>query len=270
MTETAFLDDRAQPPYRTASALADRNGVVHGFFGRQGGVSQGLYASLNCGPGSGDDPGRVAENRARVARTLGLAPDRLVTLYQIHSAKAVTVETPWARQDAPQADGMATSEPGLALGILTADCCPVLFADASARVIGAAHAGWQGALSGVLEATLETMTALGADRSAVTAVLGPTISQANYEVGPEFKERFLAHDPGTERFFAPSGKAAHWRFDLPGFVAVRLVQAGVGRIEDTGLCTYADEDAFFSYRRTTHRKEPDYGRDLSIVALTDG
>ena len=238
-------------------------GMAHGFFGRTGGVSQGIFASLNCGPGSGDDKALVAENRRRVCEAMGTA--KLKTLYQVHSPKAVVVDAGW--EPGPEADSMATATPGIALGILTADCAPVLFADGEARVIGAAHAGWKGALGGVLEATLATMETLGARRERVVAAIGPCISQANYEVGPEFRERFASEDSHYARFFVPSARAEHHRFDLEGFVANRLSHAGVDRIETLGACTYARDADFFSFRRTTHRGEKDYGREISAIAL---
>ncbi|TNE57988.1 MAG: peptidoglycan editing factor PgeF [Alphaproteobacteria bacterium] len=241
--------------------------VIHGFYGRKGGVSEGIFASLNCGPGSGDDPAKVTENRARVARDIGVEAPRLLTLYQIHSPKVVTVTEPWAPEDRPQADAMVTNQPGLALGILTADCGPLLFADAEAGVIGAAHSGWQGALSGVLEATLTAMEELGADRARIHAALGPTISQTAYEVGPEFRERFLNENKDFERFFESSSRADHAQFDLPGFIAAAAQGAGLASFEDLALCTYGDEAGLFSYRRTTHLGEPDYGRNISVIAL---
>ncbi|MGY2047459.1 peptidoglycan editing factor PgeF [Methylobacterium sp. JK268] len=249
-----------------APALAALPGLRHAFFTRQGGVSEGLYASLNGGLGSGDDPARVAENRRRMTAHLGVAPASLVSLYQVHSADCVIVEAPFPER--PRADGMATRVPGLGLGILTADCGPILFADAESRVVGAAHAGWKGALTGIIESTLDAMERLGAARGRITAVLGPTIGRANYEVGPEFRDRFLAAAPDNARFFAPSpDRADHALFDLPGYIAGRLRRAGVGTIADLGLCTYADADRFYSYRRTTHRAEPDYGRLVSAIAL---
>lgn len=259
------------PPdcYRTASSLDGLAGLRHGFFGRAGGISTGLYTSLNCGPGSADDPEAVTANRARVAHTLGVTDEsRLVTLYQIHSGTAVPVTAPWTRADAPKADGMATNVPGIVLGALAGDCCPVLFADREARVIGAAHAGWRGAFDGVLEATLEVMTGLGAERGRIAAALGPTISQDNYEVGPEFKERFLERDRRTERFFRPSARADHFMFDLPAYAAARLEAAGVGVIEDLKACTYGDDAQYFSKRRSDHRNEGDYGRNISAIVLT--
>ncbi|ACA17696.1 protein of unknown function DUF152 [Methylobacterium sp. 4-46] len=249
-----------------APALSALPGLRHGFFTREGGVSGGLYASLNGGLGSGDDPGAVAENRRRMTERLGVAPDALVSLYQIHSAECVTVEAPFP--DRPRADGMATRVPGLALGILTADCGPILFADPENRVVGAAHAGWKGAFTGIIEATLAAMERLGAERGRIVAVLGPTIGRENYEVGPEFHARFAQAGPAHADFFAPSpGRAGHHLFDLPAYIAARLRAAGIGTVADLGLCTYADPDRFFSYRRTTHRAEPDYGRLVSAIAL---
>ncbi|MFW6027678.1 MAG: peptidoglycan editing factor PgeF [bacterium] len=254
------------PPFQEARSLAAGAGVRHGFFGRRGGVSAGVYEDLNCGPGSGDDPQRVAANRARAAAVLGVVPERLVTLYQIHSAETVTVTRPWTRAGAPRADAMVTCEPGIALGILTADCAPVLFADAEARVVGAAHAGWKGALSGILESAIRGMEDLGAARGRTSATIGPCIGQANYEVGPEFRARFLDAHGDNARFFVPSARPDHWRFDLPGYAAARLESAGV-KVQVIEDCTYANEAAYFSFRRATHRDEPDYGRNLSAIAL---
>jgi YfiH family protein len=245
----------------------DLVGIRHAFFTRRGGVSDGLYASLNGGQGSADDPARVKENRGRMADALGVGRDRLVSCYQIHSAEVVHVGEPWRREMAPKADAMVTSQRGLALAVSTADCGPVLFADAEAGVIGAAHAGWKGALGGVLEATLDAMERLGASRGATVAVLGPMISQSAYEVGPEFVERFVAADAANRRFFALSERLAHARFDLPAFIRSRLEAHGVGRCEDMARCTYQDEERFYSYRRVTHRGEPDYGRLINAIAL---
>lgn len=242
--------------------------VTHGFFGRAGGVSTGIFASLNCGPGSGDDRQQVTENRRRALAELTDAPEaHLLTLHQIHSAEAVTVERPWEMGQGPKADAMATNVPWLALGILTADCAPVLLADAQAGVIGAAHAGWKGALGGVLEATLEAMEKLGALRMRISAAIGPSISQKNYEVGADFRDRFLETGAKDERFFVPSGREGHFRFDLPGYVVHRLTQAGTGSVETLGICTYPAENGFFSFRRTTHAGEPDYGRQISAIVL---
>jgi YfiH family protein len=250
-----------------STALASVAGVRHAFFTRDGGVSSGLYTSLNGGTGSNDTPTRVVENRARMAAALGVEPDAFVTAYQIHSPDVVTIDRPWAPQQRPRADAIVTRTPGLGIGVTTADCGPVLFADGEARVIGAAHAGWRGAFMGVLEATLVAMERCGADRARVVAVLGPTIRQPNYEVGPEFAERFTAADAQNDRFFRPSERPDHAMFDLPGYIVARLTAAGVGRIEDVGCCTYADPARFFSYRRSTHAKEPDYGRHINAIAL---
>ncbi|KQT49273.1 polyphenol oxidase [Methylobacterium sp. Leaf456] len=240
-------------------------GLRHAFFTREGGVSEGLYASLNGGRGSSDAPERVAENRARMTRHLDLPPQNLVSLYQVHSADVVTVEAPLSER--PKADAMVTRVPGLALGIATADCGPILFADPENRVVGAAHAGWKGALGGVAEATVAAMERLGAVRSKIVAVLGPTISQANYEVGADFVARFRTEVPGSERFFS-EGREGHAQFDLPAFILARLAEAGIGKATALGLCTYADADRFYSFRRTTHRSEPDYGRLISAITLT--
>lgn len=243
-------------------------GLVHGFFTREGGVSSGIYASLNGGLGSADERVNVLENRRRMAERLGVAPDHLVNVHQVHSALAVPVSGPWPGEDRPRADGMATATPGVALAIATADCGPVLFADAQARVIGACHSGWRGAFDGVLEATLAAMEALGADRARIVSVLGPTISRAAYEVGPEFVARFRERDAALGRFFSDARASGHAQFDMPAFIGARLAEAGVGRFVDLGLCTYADDARFFSFRRTTHRREPDYGRLISAIALT--
>jgi hypothetical protein len=239
--------------------------VLHGFFGRAGGVSQGpLYRSLNVGLGSKDRPEDIRENRARVASWFGTDTDHLATLYQVHSPDVVRVGSELGER--PEADGQVTDQPCMVLGILTADCGPVLFAEAQAGVIGAAHAGWKGALDGVLENTIEAMVKLGAKRERIVASLGPSISQRNYEVGPEFVERFTARDPDWARFFVPSAKPGHSMFDLPGLTVSRLTAAGV-KAENLDICTYADEENFFSYRRTTHRQEPDYGRQISAIML---
>lgn len=251
----------------TAPALASRSSIRHAFFTRQNGVSDGIYASLNGGLGSSDDPERVHENRRRMAQELRVAPEALISIYQVHSPDAVIVEGPWTGER-PKADGMATKVPGIALGITTADCGPVLFADLDAGVIGAAHAGWRGAVTGVLESTVAAMEQLGARRARIVAVLGPTISQAAYEVGPDFIERFTKEAPGHERFLTSGDRPGHAMFDLPGFIGARLETAGIGEFTNLGLCTYSDEERFFSYRRTTHRGEPDYGRLISAIALT--
>lgn len=242
----------------TADALS---GTQHGFFTRIGGASSGVFDGLNCGFGSSDQAEIVALNRARVAEHMGLEAEALLTVHQTHSATALTVDGPGTR---PEADAMVTREPGLGLAILTADCQPVLFADREAGVIGAAHAGWRGALSGILEATLEAMEALGADRSRVTAAIGPSISQSAYEVGAEFLDTFLADDPDNARFFA-NGADDKYQFDLPGYGLARLRRAGVGTAAWTGHCTYRDAAQFYSYRRSCHQNEADYGRLISVI-----
>jgi len=236
--------------------------IAHGFFGRRGGVSSGIYGSLNCGPGSGDDLAAVGENRRRVADALG---GTLVTLHQIHSASAVTVREPCER--GPQADAMATNVPGLALGILTADCAPVLLSDTEAGVIAAAHAGWKGAFTGVLESAIAEMESLGARRARIAAAIGPCISQRNYEVGPEFHARFAAVEPAAARFFAESERPGHWRFDLEAYVAGRLTAAGIATVERLSACTYAAPEDFFSYRRATHEGSAEYGRQIAAICL---
>lgn len=251
-----------------AKNLSALPGISHAFFSREGGVSGGIYASLNGGQGSEDDAGRVHENRSRMAAALGVEPERLITAYQIHSPDVVVAEAPWTRETRPQADAIVTRVPGLAIGISTADCGPVLLADPRARVIGAAHAGWKGALTGVVDATVAAMERLGAERSRMVAAIGPMIRQPSYEVGPELVARFQASDENNERFFAPSTREGHAMFDLAGYVASRLDRAGIERVEDLGLCTYADP-RFFSYRRATHRGEPDYGRHISAIALSE-
>jgi len=239
-------------------------GITHGFFTREGGVSTGIYASLNCGGGSGDDRNAVAENRARAAAMLGVARDALATNHQVHGIEVTTLVRPIGG-GRPRADAMVTRERGLALGILTADCVPVLFADSKAGVIGAAHAGWRGALGGVLEATVRAMAALGADPARIRSGLGPAIAPASYEVGPEFPAPFLARNPASARFFAAAD--ARFRFDLPGYVRARLAALGLAAIGSTGGDTAAEPQRFFSYRRSLLRGEPDYGRLLSAIAL---
>ena len=227
-----------------------------------------FYATLNGGIGSHDDRAHVAENRARMGAALGVGADRLVTTYQIHSPTVLTVETPWSPDARPQADAMVTKTPGLAIAVGTADCGSVLFADAKAGVIGAAHAGWRGAFTGVLEATMGAMERCGAERSRIAVALGPMIQQRSYEVGPEFVARFEAADAANAGFFAPSARPGHALFDLPAYIAARLARAGVAQIENLGRCTYEEPDHFFSYRRSVHRSEPDYGRHLNAIALT--
>jgi YfiH family protein len=250
-----------------AASLAVLAGIRHAFFTRDGGVSQGIYASLNGGPGSNDAPALVAENRTRMAAALGVAADCLLTAYQIHSPDFVTIEKPWPPSERPRADAIVTRTAGLAIGVTTADCGPVLFADETAGVIGAAHAGWRGAFTGVLESTIAAMERCGADRARIVVALGPMIRQPNYEVGPEFVARFDADDGANSRFFRPSARPNHALFDLPGYIAARLAAAGIRRVEDIGHCTYADQTRFFSYRRSTHRDEPDYGRHINAIAL---
>jgi len=244
-------------------------GIRHGFFTREGGVSAGLYATLNGGVGSQDAPANVTENRTRMAAALGVAPDRLLTAYQIHSADVVVADAPWPPEQRPRADAIVTRVRGLAIGVSTADCGPILFADAQAHVVGAAHAGWRGALTGVIEACIATMERLGADRGNIVAALGPMIRQPNYEVGAELVDRFLGEDRATARFFTASARDGHSLFDLAGFIVDRLRRAGIRQVEDLGLCTYADPARFFSYRRATHRAEVDYGRHVNGIALAD-
>ena len=242
-------------------------GVAHGFFTRLGGVSQGVYASLNGGVGSRDTPQAVTENRARIAVGLGAAPERLAVPFQIHSPDAVAITELWPESARPRCDALVTATPGLALGVTGADCGMILFADQRARVIGAAHAGWKGALTGVVEATVTAMERLGAKRSDIIAALGPCIGHDSYEVGPEFVAAFEDAGDDTARYFSASLRAGHSMFDLNAYIAERAGRAGVGRFEDLRLDTYADERRFFSYRRATHRKEPDYGRLLSVIVM---
>ena len=253
----------------TAPAL-DAPGIAHGFFTRQGGVSGGIYASLNGGTGSRDDRAAVSENRRRMAETLGVAADHLVLPHLVHSPDAVAVTAPFGDADRPRCDGLATRTPGLALGVTGADCGIVLMADAAAGVVAACHAGWKGAVFGVLESTVAVMLSLGATTAGIAAVLGPTIACESYEVGPEFRARVVERDALYEGFFAPSARAGHHHFDLPGFIVHRLRGTGIGRVVDLALDTYADEARFFSYRRATHRGEPDYGRMVGAVALRAG
>jgi YfiH family protein len=250
-----------------ASSLAALAGVRHAFFTRAGGVSTGVYASLNAGVGSNDDQRLVVENRARMAAALGVAQENLLSVYQIHSADVVVAERPWPAEARPRADAIVTRTPGLAICASTADCGPVLFADRDAGVIGAAHAGWRGALAGVTDATIAAMERLGAARARIVAAIGPMIRQPNYEVGPDLVGAFLAADPGNARFFTASERSGHSRFDLAGYIAARLACAGLAAVDDVGACTYAEPDRFYSFRRMTHRGEPDYGRHLNAIAL---
>ena len=248
-----------------SALLSEVAGVRHAFFTRRGGVSRGVYDSLNVGVGSKDDPDAVQENRARAAAHLGVGPSRLLTCYQIHSSVAVAADSPWAER--PEADGVVTAGAQLACGVLSADCAPILFAEGAARVVAAAHAGWKGALGGVVEATVRQMEAKGARRERITAAVGPCIAQASYEVGAEFEDRFTGQAPGSARFFAPGRAAGKRQFDLPGFVLWRLAQAGVARAEWIGRDTCAEEELFFSNRRGFLRGEADYGRLLSAIRL---
>jgi polyphenol oxidase len=245
-------------------------GLRHAFFTREGGVSGGIYASLNCGAGSDDNPEHVQENKRRAAAQLDLAEDRLVTLYQVHSPEVVVVADPGAiRANRPDADAMVTRTPNVALGILTADCAPVLFADPENRVIGAAHAGWRGALDGVLENTVAAMENMGADRAHIRAAIGPCIAQSSYQVGAEFPEPFLGADRAAADFFRPDDEPGKHLFDLAGYVRHRLDQTAIRDIDVLDVDTYASNSLFFSYRRTCHRSEEDYGRGLSAIALAD-
>jgi polyphenol oxidase len=259
-----------QDPTPIESPLLARcapNGIRHGFFTRQGGVSTGIYEGLNVGLGSRDTRNDVVENRRRVAAYFGQPLERLATVNQVHSPDVVTVNGAYAG-DRPSADALVTATPGLVLGVLAADCGPILFADPKNRVVGAAHAGWKGALYGVAENTIAAMIALGAERSNIHACLGPSIAKASYEVGPEFFARFVAEDPRFAAFFTPSPKVGHYQFDLPGLTTQRLHEAGV-TAENLDLDTYPDPARFFSYRRTTHAGEPDYGRQISAIAIME-
>jgi YfiH family protein len=248
-------------------AKAEARGIRHGFFTRIGGVSQGIYQGLNIGVGSNDDPALVQENRRRVAEWMGVTPDSLLSVYQVHSSNVIVATGPFPGPR-PQADAIVTDRPGLAIGASSADCGPVLFADPEARVIGAAHAGWKGALTGVLENTVDAMEKLGAVRERIVAALGPSIGPENYEVGAEFVARFIEADRENEAYFKPSRNGGHSMFDLNRYTLDRLRKAGVSA-EGLGRCTYAEEDLFYSYRRTTHRKEADYGRQISAVVLEE-
>ncbi len=250
------------PPFRTAAPL---EGVPHGFFGRRGGVSGGDLASLNCGLGSGDDPALIAENRRRAADAL-LPGAALAGLYQVHGNRCVVVDAASDPAARPEADALATRTPGILLSILTADCVPVLFADREAGVVGAAHAGWKGALAGANDATLDAMQGLGADRARITAAIGPCIGRASYEVDEAFVQRFVDDDPENERFFA-AARAGHAMFDIAAYVAARLAAAGVARIAIDGQDTYAEAAEYFSYRRACHRGEDSYGRQMALIGI---
>jgi len=250
-----------------SSLLAAVPGLRHAFFTREGGVSGEIYESLNGGLGSNDDPANVLENRRRLAEQMGVGPENFISVHQIHSPDAVVATGPWPDDARPRADAIVTRTEGIAIGVTAADCGPILFADAGARVIGAAHAGWKGALTGVLESTIDAMEKLGADRSGIVAAIGPLIRQHSYEVGGEFVERFLDADAENAVFFIPSVRSGHAMFDLAGFIRTRLESAGVLMIDDIGVDTYSDQ-RFYSYRRSVHRKEPDYGRHVHAIALT--
>jgi purine-nucleoside/S-methyl-5'-thioadenosine phosphorylase / adenosine deaminase len=247
--------------------VLDDPGIRHAFFTRAGGVSSGIYASLNCGFGSGDDPANVARNRALAAARLGVAPERLVSCHQVHGTATVTVERAWRREANPRADAMVTTAPGIALGVLAADCAPVLFADPVARVVGAAHGGWRGAIAGVMEAAVAAMEAQGAQRHRIRAGIGPCIAQPSYEVGPDFAKTFAAADPDSGEFFRAAPRERHFLFDLPGYIARRLARLGLAAIECAAHDTAAQEALFFSYRRACRRGESDYGRGLAAIAL---
>lgn len=248
-----------------SSLLSAIPGLRHAFFTREGGVSGGIYEGLNGGLGSKDDTAHVAENRRRMAAQMGVAPDRFLSLHQIHSPDAVVATGPWEGAK-PRADALVTRTEGLAIGVTAADCGPILFVDPAARVIGAAHAGWKGALTGIIESTVAAMEQLGADRSGVVAAIGPLIRQHSYEVGGEFVERFLAASADNATYFIPADRAGHSMFDLAGYIRMRLENAGVLMIDDIGVDTYSDE-RFYSYRRSVHRSEPDYGRHVHAIAL---
>lgn len=245
-----------------AAALA---GIPHGFLGRRGGTSRGIVAGLNVGLGAGDDDGAVRSNRALAVAAV-LPGARLATVYQVHSADCVMVQEPWPDAERPHADALVTDRPGLLLGIVTADCAPVLLADAQAGVVGAAHAGWKGAIGGVTDAAIAGMEELGARRERISAAVGPCITQASYEVDAAFRQRFLADGGAADRFFA-SGRPGHYQFDLEGYVAARLESAGIARVERLGLDTYPDPERFYSFRRATHRGEAGYGRQISLIGL---
>jgi YfiH family protein len=241
-------------------------GLRHAFFTREGGVSDGIYASLNGGLGSRDDPAHVAENRRRMAEQIGVAPEHFLSVWQMHSPDAVAASGPWQGASRPRADAMVTRTHGLAIGVTAADCGAILLVDPNARVIGAAHAGWKGALAGIVESTVEAMEKLGAERTGIVAAVGPLIRQPSYEVGGEFVERFIEADAANTLFFIPSAREGHAMFDLAGFIRMRLENAGVLMIDDIGIDTYSDE-RFFSYRRSVHRREPDYGRHVHAIVL---
>ena len=247
--------------------LKEQTGIQHGFFTRGGGVSAGIYASLNCGFGSGDTAENVRENRARATAKLGTRRAELLTVRQVHSSRVMVADTPWQHDAAPEADAIVTRTPKLAVGVLTADCTPILFADREATVVAAAHAGWKGAKAGIIEAVIETMEELGARRDRICAAIGPTISQTAYEVGPEFEAAFLGDDAANGKYFATPTPGAQPHFDLPGYCRGRAQAARISYVDSLGLCTYQNESLFFSYRRSVHRAEADYGRQISAIVL---
>ena len=250
----------------------DSDGVSYGFFGRTGGVSEGIYSSLNCRAGSSDDKAAVLENRGRVAKTIGVELSNLLTVYQVHGDEAVLLEKPWRQSKRPKADAMVTKTRGVALGVLTADCTPVLFHGKTQQgesVVGAAHAGWKGAIGGILDETVLMMKRAGALPDSIVAAIGPCIAQESYEVGQEFYDHFKSYDEGTIGFFVPSKKDGHFMFDLPRYCVERLAQVGVERVVQSGVDTYANEGDYFSYRRTTHKGEADYGGQISVICVGD-
>lgn len=250
-------------------ALSQIGAISHGFFTRRGGTSNDTYDSLNCGYGSDDDRDNVTANRARVAMQLGVTPTNLLTAHQIHSPDAAIVNTPFDDDNRPRVDALVTKTPGIAVAVLTADCGPLLFADQKNQVVGAAHAGWKGAVGGVIENTLAQMEDMGAERAHITAILGPTISRPNYEVDDAFKTRFVNLEPEYSGFFSAGQRDGHHQFDLPAFIMSKLTKEGVGTAINLDRCTYGEPDEFFSYRRATHKNEPDYGRQITAIAITD-
>jgi hypothetical protein len=265
-SDDIMTSERLEP--MTATHLADIAGIRHGFFTRKGGVSKGIYASLNCGYGSMDLREDVAANRSRVAANLGVSTSHLITPHQVHGATAIATSQPWSDPSrATAADAIVTATPGLAVGVLTADCAPILLADAEARVVAAAHAGWKGARSGIIAAVIAAMEEIGARRERITAAIGPTISQASYEVGQDFREALLSDAPAAARYFSEMPGQTRPLFDLPGFAKALLRDAGVTRIDDLQCCTYQNESLFYSYRRSVHRGEPDYGRQISAIVI---
>lgn len=255
--------------YKQSTQLSRCENISHAFFTRVGGVSRGIYTSLNCGLGSDDRQEDVGVNRSRVARALKVEAENLMGVYQVHSNRVETLNAPRPHAVAQKADALVTKTPGLGLSIATADCAPVLFCDAASSIIGAAHAGWKGAFAGVIEQTVQAMEQLGANRSNISAAVGPCISQAAYEVGDDFRTQFLDESADNHEYFEPGKTPGKWQFDLQGFVSTRLAEADIASFETLNLCTYAREDLFFSYRRTTHRGENDYGRMLSCIAIME-